>query len=75
MAETPNYKLYVTPPDDTSTNLIEWLQMVNGTPSGSNMMKLDAILASLDTKKANVVVESSVQPAAMNGGDEWDRLL
>ena len=75
MGQTPNYGLYTTSSDDTQTNLIEWIQNINGTSSGSNMMKLDALLADMETKKANIVIESVSQPEGMGGGDEWDKVL
>lgn len=75
MSETPNYGLYVTPPDDTTTNLIQWMQLIDGTASMSNMMKIDNLIASLEAAKSNKIIESDSEPEGMVSGDEWDRLL
>lgn len=44
MAETPNLKLYVTPPGDLDTNVFDWAQKVSGDNQASNMMLIDALL-------------------------------
>ncbi|MGM9608352.1 MAG: hypothetical protein ACI3XJ_12690 [Oscillospiraceae bacterium] len=75
MAETPNYKLYLTPEDDTTTRLLDWVQKFLGPSADSNMMQLDAIIAALEAAKANKVVESAEEPTGLSSGDEWDRLL
>ena len=75
MAETPNYGLYLTPEDDTTTKVLDWIQKFLGPGADSNTMKIDAIIAALESAKANKVVESSSQPSGLSVGDEWDRLL
>ena len=73
MAETPNYGLYVTEPSNTDTNLIDWVQQVNGTDSTSNMMKLDRALADIETNKQNKLTfdseptEGSSNPVTSDG--------
>ena len=75
MAETPNYGLYLTPEDDTTTRVLEWVQKFLGPSASSNMMQLDAIIAALEAAKANKVVESVIEPAGLAVGDEWDRVI
>lgn len=75
MAETPNYSLYLTPEDDTTTTVLAWIQNLMGPASRSNMMQLDAIIAALEAAKANKVIESAEEPTGLTPGDEWDRLL
>lgn len=75
MAETENLGMYVVPYDDRTTNLIDWMQKLMGTADTSNMMILDRAVAALQNDKANRVVESAEEPALLETGDEWDRLL
>lgn len=75
MAETPNYGLFVIPPEDTSRALMDWTQRMDGTSETSNMMLIDKLLAALQAEKANNVVESDTEPSDQDPGDEWDRLL
>lgn len=42
MSETKNYHLYLT--DDSNTKFLDWRNTMNG-PSGSNMEKIDNVLA------------------------------
>ena len=75
MAETPNYGLYLTPEDDTTTRLLDWVQKLLGPSADSNMMQLDALIAAIEVAKANKIVESDTEPTGLSVGDEWDRLL
>ena len=75
MAETENLGMYVVPYDDRTANLIDWMQKLMGTADTSNMMILDRVIAALQDEKANRVVESAEEPASLETGDEWDRLL
>lgn len=75
MAETPNYNLYLTPEDDTTTRLLDWIQKFLGPSADSNMMQIDALIAALEAAKANKVVESVDEPTGLAPGDEWDKVL
>ena len=75
MATTPNFNLDLQDPGDGERTLFDWVEKLSGKDSASNMMIIDSILNQLQSKKANRVVESSVEPTGLSVGDEWDRLL
>lgn len=54
MAETPNYGLSLVPESDTTTTVLAMIQNLMGTNSSSNMMKIDALLAALNTANAQL---------------------